>query len=94
MRILNLMSKASSKNNPFQDILSALNTDTILVTMDYLKVVRSICESHKVYFATYGAVFDMLRFLEENGCISIKEQGTGEYTITGLYNYGKHNQQI
>lgn len=93
MPIPAVMNKVSS-NNPFEDILSALNTSTILVTMDYLKAVRTICEDHNVHFPTYGAVFDMLRFLEENGCISIKEQSTGEYTITGLYNYGKNNQQI
>lgn len=89
-----LSSLFSKRNNPFQDILSALNTDTILVTIDYLKTVRSICASHKVQFSTYGAVFDMLRFLEEKECITIKELDTGEYTITGLYNYGKNNQQI
>ena len=92
--MIQIMSTLLSKNNPFQDILSALGTDTILVTIDYLKVVHNICASHNVVFSTYGAIFDMLRFLEENGCIAIKEQATGEYTITGLYNYGKHNQQI
>ena len=91
--MLQLNSLFSKKqNNPFQDILSALGTDTVLVTLDYLKMVKAACLEHDVHFSTYGTVFDMLRFLEEKGCLAIKELATGEYTITGLYTYGKHDQ--
>lgn len=83
-----------NNNNPFQDILSALNTDTVLITINYLNAVKIMCEKKGLLFSTYGAVFDMLRFLESHKCVSIQETATGEYTMTGLYNYGKNNKQI
>jgi len=81
-------------NNPFQDILSALNTDTVLVTISYLKELKLLCEKKGVSFTTYGAVFGMLRFLETHKCVTIQETATGEYTMTGLHQYGKYNKQI
>lgn len=80
-------------NNPFQDILSALNTDTVLITMSYLNELKTLCEKRGVIFTTYGAVFDMLRFLEAHKCVTIQETATGEYTMTGLHQYGKNNHQ-
>lgn len=91
-KTLNILNLFKKQNNPFQDILSALNTDTVLITLDYLKEVRTICEAHDVQFHTYGSVFDMLRFLEDNNLVAIKETATGEYTLTGLYKYGKDNK--
>ena len=91
-KIQTLLSQFSkNKNNPFQDILSALGTDTIVITMEYLGALKNICADYNVNFTTYGAVFDMLRFLELNKCVSIQENEKGEYTMTGLYQYGKNN---
>jgi len=81
-------------NNPFQDILSALNTDTVLITINYLNELKLLCEKKGVIFTTYGAVFDMLRFLETHKCVTLQETASGEYTMTGLYQYGKNNKQI
>lgn len=90
--ILKLLSKKD--NNPFEDILSALNTDTILITLPYLDTVKNLCEAKGVYFKTYGAVYDMLQFLEKHNCVRIQELPSGEYTMTGLHSYGKDNKQI
>ena len=75
-------------DNPIRVILTELGTSNKIVTIDYLKQVSDTFARSGLKFATYGQVFDMLKFLEARGCITIQETRTGEYNITGLYNYG------
>lgn len=76
-------------NNPFEEILINLGINSKKVTLDYLKELAQICFRYGLHLPTYGSVFDMLRFLEERGCIKITTLETEEYEITGIYNYGR-----
>lgn len=85
---MTISQKKQSSDNPIRIMLTALGTSSVIVTLQYLKELKELFEPYGVSFSTYGSVFDMLRFLESNGCVSIKEINTGEYEMTGLYNYG------
>lgn len=81
--------KNQSSDNPIRIFLTDLGTTTRTVTIPLLTELSELFKKHGIKFATYGSVFDMLKFLESRGCVSITEKDTGEYEITGLYNYGK-----
>ena len=80
--------KNQSSDNPIRIFLTELGTSTRTVTIPLLAELAELFKRHGVTFATYGSVFDMLKFLESRGCVNITEKDTGEYEITGLYNYG------
>lgn len=80
--------KKQSSDNPIKIMLKALGTSSIVVTLDYLTELKQLFEQHGVVFDTYGSVFDMIQYLEKNGCVTITPLDTGEYQLTGLYNYG------
>ena len=84
-----LTQKNPSSDNPIRIFLVDLGTSTKTVTIPLLTELSDLFKLHGIKFATYGSVFDMLKFLESRGCIVITPKDTGEYEITGLYNYGK-----
>jgi len=75
--------------NPFKVLLHELGTNTLLVTMDYLDAIKKLFYAYDVEFVNYSQVFEMLEYLQQHGCLNIKQRGDGSYTITGLYNYGE-----
>lgn len=81
--------KNQSSDNPIKIFLTDLGTSTKTVTIPLLSELSQLFKKYGVTFATYGSVFEMLKFLESRGCVTITEKDTGEYEITGLYNYGK-----
>jgi hypothetical protein len=84
---------AMTKNpNPIKDLLYELQTNTKVITLEYLVKLGRLFKKYGVQFNDYGAVFEMLKFLEQNGCVTITEQSDGSYLITGLYNYGQNLQ--
>ena len=86
---MTLLQKKQFSDNPIRIMLTALGTSSVTVTLDYLKELKELFEKYGVNFATYGSVFDMIKYLESKGCVTITELDTGEYKITGLYNYGR-----
>ena len=81
--------KTKPTGNPFKELLYELQTNTRIVTLEYLVNLGKLFQKHGVRFNNYGAVFEMLEYLEQNGCITIDQQNDGSYTITGLYTYGR-----
>ena len=81
--------KTKPTGNPFKELLYELQTDTIAITLEYLHSLGVLFKKYGVEFNDYGSVFEMLEFLEQNGCVTIAPQGDGSYTITGLYTYGR-----
>jgi len=84
--------KKTTIGNPIRELLHELQTDTKTITLEYLHKLGTLFQKYGVRFNNYGAVFEMLEFLEQNGCITIQKQSDGSYTITGLYTYGKKLQ--
>lgn len=83
-----LSQKNQSSSNPIRIFLTDLGTSSKIVTIPLLSELAELFKRHGVTFATYGGVFEMLRFLESRKCITIVETDSGEFKITGLYNYG------
>lgn len=81
--------KTKPTGNPFKELLYELQTNTRIVTLEYLVNLNKLFQKHGVRFNNYGAVFEMLEYLEQNGCVTIDQQNDGSYTITGLYTYGR-----
>lgn len=77
------------RSNPIKELLYELQTNTTVITLEYLRDLDILFQKYGVKFDHYGAVFEMLEFLEQNGCVTIQPQGDGSYTITGLYTYGR-----
>jgi hypothetical protein len=81
--------KKTTTGNPIKELLHELQTDTVVITLEYLHRLGELFQKYGVQLNNYGAVFEMLEFLEQNGCVTITPQGDGSYTITGLYTYGR-----
>ena len=81
--------KKTTTGNPIKELLHELQTDTAVITLEYLHKLGTMFQKYGVRFNNYGAVFEMLEFLEQNGCVTITKQNDGSYTITGLYKYGR-----
>lgn len=77
------------KINPIEIMLCKLGTNEILVTNHYLEELVKLFAPCGVQFGTYGNVFKLLQFLHDEGCVTLKQNSIGSYTLTGLYNYGK-----
>ena len=81
--------KKTTTGNPIKELLHELQTDTVVITLEYLHKLGELFQKYGVQLNNYGAVFEMLEFLEQNGCVTITPQRDGSYTITGLYTYGR-----
>jgi hypothetical protein len=75
--------------NPLPEIVSIISYEPTLITIPFLDKVAKTFYKHTNYkFDTYGDVFDLLEFLEENEVIILREIPDSQLTeITKVY-YG------
>lgn len=82
--------KSSRQSNPLYEIVDLIPLEATLVALPFLDKIARVFYQHTGYkFDTYGEVFELLEFLQENGVIELETIPESNLTTIARIYYGE-----